>query len=157
MSHACLQRGEEGCPVHGWCVGGQSRQSTGELAGQWRYSLQESSYHEYFMLCVDKETLVYVFICLFQHLIILLYVTRKQQITKLLINLFFLSLLIVDLVTYITRFQWDMAKYPIKQSLKNISEIISKVRLSLCLTSVALQAQSFLNKVAEKQQSCPWS
>uniref|UniRef100_A0A8C9RFI0 V-type proton ATPase subunit C n=1 Tax=Scleropages formosus TaxID=113540 RepID=A0A8C9RFI0_SCLFO len=32
----------------------------------------------------------------------------------------------VDLVTYITRFQWDMAKYPIKQSLKNICEIISK-------------------------------
>lgn len=32
----------------------------------------------------------------------------------------------VDLVTYITRFQWDMAKYPIKQSLKNISEIMSK-------------------------------
>uniref|UniRef100_A0A8D3CCG4 V-type proton ATPase subunit C n=1 Tax=Scophthalmus maximus TaxID=52904 RepID=A0A8D3CCG4_SCOMX len=32
----------------------------------------------------------------------------------------------IDLVTYITRFQWDMAKYPIKQSLKNISEIISK-------------------------------
>ncbi|KAM9434897.1 V-type proton ATPase subunit C 1-B [Clarias gariepinus] len=32
----------------------------------------------------------------------------------------------VDLVTYLTRFQWDMAKYPIKQSLKNISEIISK-------------------------------
>ncbi|XP_051527156.1 V-type proton ATPase subunit C 1-A-like [Myxocyprinus asiaticus] len=32
----------------------------------------------------------------------------------------------VDLVTYITRFQWDMAKYPIKQPLKNISEIISK-------------------------------
>uniref|UniRef100_A0A672YTP6 V-type proton ATPase subunit C n=1 Tax=Sphaeramia orbicularis TaxID=375764 RepID=A0A672YTP6_9TELE len=33
---------------------------------------------------------------------------------------------LLDLVTYITRFQWDMAKYPIKQSLKNISEIISK-------------------------------
>ncbi|XP_042597729.1 V-type proton ATPase subunit C 1-A-like [Cyprinus carpio] len=32
----------------------------------------------------------------------------------------------VDLVTYVTRFQWDMAKYPIKQSLKNISEIVSK-------------------------------
>ncbi|KAI7798512.1 V-type proton ATPase subunit C 1-B [Triplophysa rosa] len=32
----------------------------------------------------------------------------------------------VDLVTYIIRFQWDMAKYPIKQSLKNISDIISK-------------------------------
>ena len=33
----------------------------------------------------------------------------------------------VDLVTYVTRYQWDMAKYPIKQSLKNISDIISKV------------------------------
>ncbi|KAI5607735.1 V-type proton ATPase subunit C 1-A [Silurus asotus] len=32
----------------------------------------------------------------------------------------------VDLVTYITRFQWHMEKYPIKQSLKTISEIISK-------------------------------
>ncbi|XP_017337920.1 V-type proton ATPase subunit C 1-B [Ictalurus punctatus] len=32
----------------------------------------------------------------------------------------------IDLVTYVTRFQWDMAKYPIKQSPKNISEIISK-------------------------------
>lgn len=38
-----------------------------------------------------------------------------------------ISIVPVDLVTYITRFQWDMAKYPIKQSLKNISEIISKV------------------------------
>jgi len=32
----------------------------------------------------------------------------------------------VDLVTYLTRFQWDMAKYPIKQSLRNIGDIISK-------------------------------
>lgn len=32
----------------------------------------------------------------------------------------------VDLATYVTRFQWDMAKYPIKQSLKNISDIMSK-------------------------------
>jgi len=32
----------------------------------------------------------------------------------------------VDLATYATHFRWDMAKYPIKQSLKNISEIISK-------------------------------
>jgi len=31
-----------------------------------------------------------------------------------------------DLVNYLTRFQWDMAKYPIKQSLRNISDIISK-------------------------------
>jgi len=32
----------------------------------------------------------------------------------------------VDLATYITHFRWDMAKYPIKQSLKNLSEIIAK-------------------------------
>ncbi|XP_014681891.1 PREDICTED: V-type proton ATPase subunit C-like [Priapulus caudatus] len=32
----------------------------------------------------------------------------------------------VDLATYLTRFQWDMAKYPIKQSLQNIHEIITK-------------------------------
>lgn len=31
-----------------------------------------------------------------------------------------------DLSAYITRFQWDMAKYPIKQSLRNIADIISK-------------------------------
>lgn len=42
------------------------------------------------------------------------------------------SVFTVDLVTYITRFQWDMAKYPIKQSLKNISEIVSKVYVA-CL------------------------
>lgn len=38
-------------------------------------------------------------------------------------NLFSLS---VDLVNYLTRFQWDMAKYPIKQSLRNIADIINK-------------------------------
>lgn len=32
----------------------------------------------------------------------------------------------VDLVTYLSRFQWDLAKYPIKQSLRNIAEVISK-------------------------------
>jgi len=32
----------------------------------------------------------------------------------------------VDLQTYVTCFRWDMAKYPIKQSLKNLSDIISK-------------------------------
>ncbi|KAG1652780.1 V-type proton ATPase subunit C [Nymphon striatum] len=31
-----------------------------------------------------------------------------------------------DLATYLIKFQWDMAKYPVKQSLRNISEIISK-------------------------------
>lgn len=32
----------------------------------------------------------------------------------------------VDLATYITKFQWDMAKYPVKQSLKSLHDIISK-------------------------------
>lgn len=31
-----------------------------------------------------------------------------------------------DLPVYLTRFQWDIAKYPIKQSLRNIADIISK-------------------------------
>lgn len=31
-----------------------------------------------------------------------------------------------DLPSYLTRFQWDGAKYPIKQSLRNIADIISK-------------------------------
>ncbi|XP_076164762.1 V-type proton ATPase subunit Vha44 isoform X2 [Ptiloglossa arizonensis] len=31
-----------------------------------------------------------------------------------------------DLPSYITQFQWDLAKYPIKQSLRNIADIISK-------------------------------
>jgi V-type H+-transporting ATPase subunit C len=32
----------------------------------------------------------------------------------------------MTLPQYLTKFQWDLAKYPIKQSLKNISDIISK-------------------------------
>ncbi|KAK1806393.1 hypothetical protein P4O66_004913 [Electrophorus voltai] len=51
----------------------------------------------------------------------------------------------VDLITYITRFQWDMAKYPIKQSLKNISEIISKANadkaVDIPLSPPAVQQQ----------------
>lgn len=31
-----------------------------------------------------------------------------------------------SLGSYLTKFQWDMAKYPIKQSLKNIADIIAK-------------------------------
>ncbi|CAB4066042.1 ATPeV1C [Lepeophtheirus salmonis] len=30
-----------------------------------------------------------------------------------------------DLPTYLTKFSWDMAKYPIKQSLKNLTDIIN--------------------------------
>ncbi|XP_024081025.1 V-type proton ATPase subunit C isoform X2 [Cimex lectularius] len=40
------------------------------------------------------------------------------------INFFFIFL--VDLPSYITKFSWDLAKYPIKQSLRNIADIISK-------------------------------
>ncbi|XP_069462073.1 V-type proton ATPase subunit C 2 [Ambystoma mexicanum] len=32
----------------------------------------------------------------------------------------------VDIVTYLTRFEWDMAKYPVKQPLKTISESLAK-------------------------------
>lgn len=38
----------------------------------------------------------------------------------------FSKITLADLPSYITRFQWDMAKYPIKQSLRNIADIISK-------------------------------
>jgi len=31
-----------------------------------------------------------------------------------------------DISVYVTKFQWDMAKYPIKQPLRNLTEIISK-------------------------------
>ena len=34
-----------------------------------------------------------------------------------------------DLSNFVTKFQWDIAKYPIKQSLRNLTEIISKVCL----------------------------
>ncbi|GCB69757.1 hypothetical protein scyTo_0012483 [Scyliorhinus torazame] len=37
----------------------------------------------------------------------------------------------VDLHRYVTHFQWDMAKYPIKQSLQNITEVIAKVRFGI--------------------------
>lgn len=38
----------------------------------------------------------------------------------------FFNHLLADLPSYITRFQWDIAKYPIKQSLRNIADIVSK-------------------------------
>lgn len=75
----------------------------------------------------------------------------------------------VDLVTYITRFQWDMAKYPIKQSLKNISEIISKVsqpwhksrlfclKWSCLRASVWLQCKQLGTNVAACHRRRSWS
>jgi len=47
----------------------------------------------------------------------------------------------VSLPQYMTKFQWDLAKYPIKQSLKNISDIISKVSsqyIVICYQSAAV-------------------
>lgn len=34
----------------------------------------------------------------------------------------------VDLASYVTRFQWDRAKYPTAVTLKNLTEIISRVK-----------------------------
>lgn len=50
----------------------------------------------------------------------------------------------VDLGTYITRFQWDMAKYPIKQSLKNISDIIAK-QVTQIDTDLKAKSQAYNN------------
>lgn len=105
---SCSQCGEEGRSVHGRRAGGQPRQSSGEPAGQWRWGLRHSPqgpvlYRSQMGAFVLNSVFVCLFVC------------------------FTCSLPPVDLVTYITRFQWDMAKYPIKQSLKNISEIVSKV------------------------------
>jgi len=36
-----------------------------------------------------------------------------------------------DLSNFVTKFQWDTAKYPVKQSLRNLTEIISKVCMSI--------------------------
>ena len=45
----------------------------------------------------------------------------------------------MDLATYLTRFQWDMAKYPIKQSLRNLTDIISEYycMVSTCAVQVS--------------------
>lgn len=50
----------------------------------------------------------------------------------------------VDLVTYLTRFQWDLAKYPIKQSLKNIAEIIGK-QVSQIEADLRVKSQAYNN------------
>lgn len=50
----------------------------------------------------------------------------------------------VDLATYLTRFQWDVAKYPIKQSLRNISDIISK-QMSQIDTDLKMKSSAYNN------------
>ncbi|KAK2149510.1 hypothetical protein LSH36_449g04015 [Paralvinella palmiformis] len=50
----------------------------------------------------------------------------------------------MDLATYLTRFQWDMAKYPIKQSLKSIADIIAK-QVTQIDQDLKSKAQSYNN------------
>lgn len=50
----------------------------------------------------------------------------------------------MDLATYLTRFQWDMAKYPIKQSLKSIADIIAK-QVSQIDQDLKTKAQAYNN------------
>jgi V-type H+-transporting ATPase subunit C len=50
----------------------------------------------------------------------------------------------VDLATYVTKYQWDMAKYPLKQSLRNLAEIIGK-QVSQIDTDLKVKAQAYNN------------
>jgi len=63
----------------------------------------------------------------------------------------------MDLPTYMTRFQWDMAKYPIKQSLKNLSDIIAKqvgsIEADLKQKSSAYNALKVSLQSMEKKQT----
>ncbi|CAF3351282.1 unnamed protein product [Rotaria sp. Silwood1] len=49
-----------------------------------------------------------------------------------------------DPIRYVTEFQWDHAKYPTKQSLKNLSEIISKATTHI-ENELKLRSQSYNN------------
>lgn len=42
-------------------------------------------------------------------------------------NFFFRICTTVDLATYLTKFQWEMAKFPIKQSLRGIVDSINNL------------------------------
>eukprot|EP00095_Tigriopus_kingsejongensis_P004730 maker-scaffold719_size106944-snap-gene-0.26 protein:Tk04730 transcript:maker-scaffold719_size106944-snap-gene-0.26-mRNA-1 annotation:"vacuolar proton pump subunit c" len=57
----------------------------------------------------------------------------------------------MDMATYLTRFQWDMAKYPIKQSLKNLSDIIGK-QVAQIETDLKSKAQAY-NQLKSSLQS----
>mgnify|MGYP001800804380 FL=1 len=52
------------------------------------------------------------------------YVLSERYAVK--VNSVIAFLRVVDLQAYLQRFQWDMAKFPIKQSLKAIADQISK-------------------------------
>lgn len=46
-----------------------------------------------------------------------------------------------DMRTYVTKFQWEAAKYPVKQSLKTLSELIGKVGIEM--TKIILSFKYF--------------
>ncbi|XP_075454470.1 V-type proton ATPase subunit C 2 [Ascaphus truei] len=50
----------------------------------------------------------------------------------------------VDLVTFLSRFEWDMAKYPVKQPLKNITDALSK-QMSQIDTDLKSRASTYNN------------
>lgn len=50
----------------------------------------------------------------------------KSSLANVTYNWVQIIIVLGDLAVYLTHFQWDMAKYPIKQSLRNIADIISK-------------------------------
>nr|ACO11255.1 Vacuolar proton pump subunit C [Caligus rogercresseyi] len=63
----------------------------------------------------------------------------------------------MDLPTYLTKFSWDMAKYPIKQSLKNLADMISK-QVSQIESDLKVKSQAYNNlktniQNVEKKQS----
>merc|ERR1711860_75320 len=63
----------------------------------------------------------------------------------------------MDLANYLTHFQWDMAKYPIRQSLKNLSDIIAKqvgqIEADLKVKSQAYNALKTSLQSMEKKQT----
>ena len=67
-----------------------------------------------------------------------------------------LFIITVELTNYLTRFQWDMAKYPIKQSLRNIADIINKqvgqIEADLKIKSVAYNNLKGSLQSLEKKQ-----
>ncbi|XP_075057537.1 V-type proton ATPase subunit C 2 [Mixophyes fleayi] len=50
----------------------------------------------------------------------------------------------VDLVSYLSRFEWDMAKYPVKQPLKNITDSLTK-QMSQIETDLKSRALTYNN------------
>lgn len=63
----------------------------------------------------------------------------------------YLASFAVDLQAYLTRFQWDLAKFPVKQSLKAIADQISK-QMSQIETDLKNKASNY-NSIKGNLQS----